>query len=80
MPEGKVRLGFQDTYSLPVLPLGLMKQRGEKNMKRNIKFGIGMFLAAMLLVSMAFAPAASAKKDKDEGDVGILSINVDGGT
>lgn len=43
-------------------------------MKRNITFGIGMFLAAMLLVSMAFVPAVSAKKDTESGDVGILAL------
>lgn len=34
-------------------------------MKINIKSGIGMFLAAMLLLSMVFVPAVSAKKDAD---------------
>jgi len=44
------------------------------------RIGIGALLAAMLLVSMAFVSVVSAKKDKGEDDVGILSINVDGGT
>lgn len=43
-------------------------------MKINIKSGIGMFLAAMLLVSMVFVPAVSAKKDTESGDVGILAL------
>lgn len=48
-------------------------------MKRNMRFGISVLLVAMLLLSMAFVPAVSAKKDKGEGDVGILSIDVNGG-
>jgi hypothetical protein len=44
-------------------------------MKQNIKFGIGTLLAAMLLMSMAFVPAVSAKQEKDiSGDVGILAL------
>lgn len=49
-------------------------------MKSSMKFGIGTLLVAMLLVSMALMPAVSAKKNIEEGDVGILSIDVDGGT
>lgn len=44
-------------------------------MKQNIKFGIGTLLAAMLLMSMVFVPAVSAKQEKDiSGDVGILAL------
>lgn len=41
-------------------------------MKRNIRFGISALLVVLLL-SMAFMPAVSAKKDTDEGDVGTLA-------
>ena len=34
-------------------------------MKRNMRFGISVLLVAMLLLSMAFVPAVSAKKDAD---------------
>lgn len=35
--------------------------------------GIGTLLVAMLLVSMVLMPAVSAKKNTEEGDVGILA-------
>lgn len=41
-------------------------------MKRNMKLGMGALLTAMLLLSMAFVPAVSAKQGS--GDVGILDV------
>lgn len=44
-------------------------------MKTNMKLGIGALLTAMLLLSMAFVPAISAKQEKNEtGDVGTLAL------
>ncbi|MDY0387080.1 MAG: hypothetical protein RBT65_08140 [Methanolobus sp.] len=40
-------------------------------MKTNMRFGIGALLTAMLLLSMAFAPAVSATEDTQNGDIGI---------
>ncbi|MCX9010810.1 MAG: hypothetical protein OIN66_06775 [Candidatus Methanoperedens sp.] len=44
-------------------------------MKRNIKSGMSSLLIAMLLISMALVPAASAKQEKNgSGDVGTLAL------
>jgi len=40
-------------------------------MKRSMKFGIVTLLVAMMLVSMALVPGVVAKKNTEEGDVGI---------
>ncbi|SES68647.1 hypothetical protein SAMN04488587_0580 [Methanococcoides vulcani] len=44
-------------------------------MKTNMKFGIGVILAAMLLVSMAFVPAVSATPEENMSKLPALQFN-----
>ncbi|SNQ59635.1 hypothetical protein [Candidatus Methanoperedens nitratireducens] len=44
-----------------------------------MKFGMGALLTAMLLLRMALVPTVGAKQNQEQGDVGILSVPVNGG-